>query len=195
MISKQALRTLIAITTLGVSSFHQTCLSTTATFIQGWKPSEACALFSDKGWPMPPYAVINENNPNLHECRSTLIHLSPLSPEETLDEEQNRINTLEFYAQGIADKTNEMGLTVSINDIQKTEDAIIKLITYARELYFRATGKSLNLIIEVRVARGFDGTWIIGKKKRRKITFKRTSLEDNKGFILEFKLMAMKPKA
>ena len=195
MISKQTLKTWITITTLGVSCIHQSSFSNSATFIQGWKPSEACALFSDKGWPMPPYAVINENNPELHGCRTTPIHLSPLNPEESLDEGNIKINTLEFYAYGGSNKTNEMGLTVSINDIQKTEDAIIKMISYARELYFRSTGKKLNLVIEVRVARGFDGTWIIGKKKRRKITFKRTSLEDNKGFILEFKLMAMKPKA
>ena len=168
--------------------------SNTITFSKGWEPSEACSLFSDKGILASNYAALEET-PDKFSCQSKPTPISKKTPSaaETPPTEDTIHNTITYQVIGNSEKAKELIIRTHLMNVQETETAIANTIIYARDLYFRATGRELNILVEVRIARGFDGTWTIGRKKQRKILFRRTALNDNEGFILTFKLEATSP--
>jgi hypothetical protein len=135
----------------------------------GWDPAKACAHLSDK---LKTGSYINEGG-NIFGCRSTAKGLGAGSPP----------NSIVYYVKGDPLRARQVGLVVSVNNLESANDAHRTLLEYSEALSLKALGVPLSPSAGRAISSGGTGK---GRVDTTKVEVLRNNFSNGGSYELHF---------
>lgn len=115
----------------------------------------------------------NDGGGNVFGCMSEEKNLGAGSPS----------NTITYYARGEAERAQQVGLRLKVNEPEKASEALQTLLEYSQQLSERSIGIPLSTSASRAILSGNGGK---GKVGTTKIEILRQNFPDGKGYVLNY---------